>query len=108
MAEFRYINAELFDGWLSSEQFTKLITFEPLKEADEYQLPSYKYEQLFPFINVKLEHPAMMNPYLATFLWRRYVRDGDVVIDPMAGVGGTPCPSRRGRGPASSQPSPAD
>jgi len=105
MAE--YIDKEIYEGWLSSEQYKKLVNSNVTRTGDEYLLPSYKYKKLFPFITTELEHPAVMNPYLSLFLWRRYVKPGDLVVDPMAGVGGTPCPSRRGRGPASSQPSPA-
>ncbi|MEM0478639.1 MAG: hypothetical protein QXN23_01625 [Candidatus Caldarchaeum sp.] len=88
MAEF--IDPTILKGWWGSEEYQRLLSFEPENAGDYYRLPFAKYNELFPFIKVKIEHPAVMNPYLAIFLWRRYVKPNDVIIDPMAGIGGTP------------------
>ena len=88
--EFRWIDPDLLRGWQSSEGYQRLISFEPEERDGAYLLPSAKYNELFPFITVRIEHPAVMNPFLATYLWRKYVKPSDVIIDPMAGVGGTP------------------
>ena len=87
---FRYIDPEMLRGWANSEEYEKLLSFEPEEVEDAYKLPLARYSDIFPFITARVEHPAVMNPYLAIYLWRRYVGDGDVVIDPMAGIGGTP------------------
>ncbi len=90
MAEFRLIDHGLLEGYPGSEAYQRLLMFEPEKDGDSLRLPFGRYDQLFPFITARIEHPAVMNPFLAAYLWRRYVNDGDIVIDPMAGVGGTP------------------
>ncbi|MEM4273279.1 MAG: hypothetical protein QW420_02850 [Candidatus Caldarchaeum sp.] len=88
MAEL--IDPDILRGWWNSEGYQRLLSFQPEEKDGVYQLPPAKYNELFSFIQTKIEHPAVMNPYLAIYLWKRYVRPSDVVIDPMAGVGGTP------------------
>ncbi len=90
MADYEFVNPAILKGWWGSEEYQRLLTFEPQMKDGAYQLPFAKFDEVFPFITIRIEHPAVMNPYLATFLWRRYVNPGDIVIDPMAGIGGTP------------------
>ena len=64
---------------------------EEIKQAQELDFPPTpgfgKYKPLFP--EKAVEHPAKMNIHLLEFLIERYTREGDVVLDPLAGTGNT-------------------
>jgi DNA modification methylase len=64
---------------------------EELKQANELVFeptPSFgKYKPLFP--EKAVEHPAKMNTNLLEFLIERYTKEGEVILDPMAGTGST-------------------
>jgi len=46
-----------------------------------------KYRPLFP--EKAVEHPAKMNTNLLEFLIERYTKEGEVILDPLAGTGST-------------------
>jgi DNA modification methylase len=64
---------------------------EELKQANELVFEPTssfgKYKPLFP--EKAVEHPAKMNTNLLEFLIERYTKEGEVILDPMAGTGST-------------------
>jgi len=64
---------------------------EEIKRAQELDFPPTpgfgKYKPLFP--EKAVEHPAKMNTHLLEFLIERYTKEGEVILDPMAGTGST-------------------
>jgi len=64
---------------------------EEIKQAKELNFeptPGFgKYRPLFP--EKAVEHPAKMNVNLLEFLIERYTKEGEVILDPMAGTGST-------------------
>jgi DNA modification methylase len=64
---------------------------EEIKQAKELKFePTFgfgKYRPLFP--QKAVEHPAKMNVNLLEFLIEKYTKEGDVILDPMAGTGST-------------------
>ncbi|MEM0482493.1 MAG: hypothetical protein QXM16_06385 [Nitrososphaerota archaeon] len=83
MSEFNWIDVEVYKWWLGS------VHHRSLKDFDGYTLPQPKPATL-PFLpKIYHEFPAKMNPWLATWIYRRYLADKKVVVEPMCGVGGT-------------------
>jgi len=64
---------------------------EEIKRAQELDFPPTpgfgKYRPLFS--RKAVEHPAKMNTYLLEFLIERYTKEGEVILDPLAGTGST-------------------
>ncbi|MEM3123926.1 MAG: hypothetical protein QW756_07555, partial [Nitrososphaerota archaeon] len=81
--EFFWIDPKVYRWWIGSEHHSSLINF------DGNVLPQPTPATL-PFLSRRYhEFPAKMNPWLATWIFQRYIGNERVVVEPMAGVGGT-------------------
>ena len=81
--EFCWIDPAVYRWWLGSCHHQSLISF------NGNVLPQPRPATL-PFLPRQYhEFPAKMNPYLASWIFRRYLVGQRIVVEPMAGVGGT-------------------
>jgi len=64
---------------------------EELKQTNELVFePTLGFGKYKPLFHEKaVEHPAKMNTNLLEFLIKRYTKEGEVILDPMAGTGST-------------------
>ncbi|GBC68917.1 hypothetical protein HRbin01_00605 [archaeon HR01] len=87
--EFRWISPEVYKWWVGSYHYRRLMEYAESGDGEVLQLPKGDIPATLPFLPREFHtHPATMNPFLASWIWRRFVREGDVVVEPMVGVGG--------------------
>ena len=80
---FNWIDPTTYKWWLGSHYYQRLRGF------DDHVLPQ-TYPAMLPFLPRSYqEFKAKMNPWLAVWIFKRYVMDQRVVVEPMVGVGGT-------------------
>ncbi|MEM1980903.1 MAG: hypothetical protein QW137_09935 [Candidatus Caldarchaeum sp.] len=81
--DFRWVDPRVYYSWVGSFHYRQLRDF------DGHTLPQPTPATL-PFLPAEFHrHPATMNPWLASWIFRRYLQLQRVVVEPMAGVGGT-------------------
>jgi len=83
LTDFNWVDSRVYYEWVGS------YFYRSLRDFDGYTLPQ-RTPATLPFLPAEYQsHPATMNPWLSVWVFKRYLMYQRIVVEPMAGVGGT-------------------
>jgi DNA modification methylase len=76
------------EKWLARVAKNEFVSsLEAIQPAEELFFPETRPKKFHKYLGNTQDHPAKMNLQLIEFLIGKYTRNGDIVLDPLAGTG---------------------